>query len=107
MSDSLERDLPADFWLETLALGAGWDEELGVERADERPFLRMRGRAREGTDSPALLWEEFLLAFKSDLPEARVKDRMGQSGFTLDMTSLARAAESADDEEGADEAQEN
>jgi type IV pilus assembly protein PilM len=101
--DVLERELPEDFWLDSMTLSYGWDTELGVERADERPFLRLRGRAREGTDSPTILWEGFVAAMRAELAEARIKDRMGESDFTLDMTSLARVApgeEAPDDEAG-------
>ena len=64
--------------------------ELGVERSEERPFIRMTGRAREGTDSPALLWNEFISVFEAELPEAKLKPRWGEAEFRLDMTSLAR-----------------
>ena len=88
--DVLERHLPEDFWLETMTLAFGSDEELGVEREDERPILRVKGRARQGTDSPTLLWEEFVGSLRADLAEAAIKDRMGQNDFALDLTSLAR-----------------
>ena len=87
--DAVERRLPEDFWLETMTLAPGFDEELGVGRGDERPILRLKGRAREGTDSPTLLWSEFVAGLGAELPESRVKERMGQTDFTLDMTSLA------------------
>jgi len=85
----LERELPEDFWLETMTLAYGVDDDLGVTRGSERPILRFKGRAREGTDTPTVLFSEFVARLQLALPEARVKDRMGQRDFTLDTTSLA------------------
>jgi Tfp pilus assembly PilM family ATPase len=92
--DSIERHLPQDFWLETLTSAWGADDELAVARDDERPILRLKGRAREGTDTPALLFQEFVTALREDLPEAHVKERMGDTAsvFTLDVTALAAVA---------------
>ena len=87
--DVLERELPEDFWLESMTMGLGSDEDLGVSRADEKPLLRLRGRAREGTDSATVLWEGFVASLRDGLPEARIKERMGESTFTLDLTALA------------------
>ncbi|HED65095.1 MAG TPA: hypothetical protein ENJ09_06010 [Planctomycetes bacterium] len=90
---SIETRLPVDFWLEGMTLGMGTEEGLGVVRGEELPILRVRGRAREGTDSPEVQWEEFVAALHRDLPEARIQDRMGRSDFTLDLVSLLPPAE--------------
>ncbi len=87
--EALEKNLPENFWLESLAVVWGFDEELGVTRAAERPFVRMRGRSREGTESPTAQWQEFVGALRAALSEARIKDRFGESDFTLDLTTLA------------------
>lgn len=84
-----ERNLPENFWLESLTLEQGFDDELGVPRAEERPILHLRGRAREGTESPTVQWQEFVASLRSALPQARFKDRFGESDFTLDLTLLA------------------
>jgi Tfp pilus assembly PilM family ATPase len=91
--DVVERNLPQGFWLDGMTSAWGSDDELGVARAEERPILRIKGRAREGTDAPALLFEEFVAALRAALPEARIKERMGStsSDFTLDLTLLAPA----------------
>jgi len=95
--DALERDLPQDFWVESLQLKWEFDSELGVERGEERPILHVSGRSREGTDSPALLFQEFCAALQRRLPEVRLKQRMGESDFKLDLCALAppRASEPA------------
>ncbi len=100
--DVLERRLPEDFWLETMSVAYGFDPELGVEREEERPLLRLRGRAREGTDSPTLLWGEFVGGLKQDLPAARVKDRMGETDFTLDLSMLGAPAPADDQDDAAE-----
>lgn len=89
--DALERDLPADFWVDTLAMEWQSDPELGVARGAERPVLRVRGRSREGTDTPALLFQDFVAALKKRMPEARTQERMGESDFTLAVCALVEA----------------
>ena len=91
--DALERDLPPDFWVDTLTMDWQSDPDLGVARGSERPILRARGRSREGTDSPALLFQDFVAALKKRLPEARTKPRMGESDFTLDLCALGEPPE--------------
>src|SRR5262245_30222560 len=93
--DALERDLPPDFWVDTLSLDWKSDPDLGVARGGERPILSARGRSREGTESPALLFQDFIAALKKRLPEARTKERMGESDFTLDLCALGEAPEPA------------
>jgi len=95
MIDALERDLPSDFWIDTLTMGWQSDPDLGVPRGGERPILRARGRSREGTDSPALLFQDFVAALKKRLPEAQTKERMGESDFTLDLCALGAPSEPA------------
>jgi type IV pilus assembly protein PilM len=90
--DALERDLPADFWIESMAMDWQSDPELGVVRGEERPIVRLRGRAREGTETPALLFQEFVAGLKSRMPEARTKERMGETDFTVDLTALGEPA---------------
>lgn len=90
--DALERDLPGDFWVDTLAMGWQSDPDLGVARGAERPILRVRGRSREGTESPALLFQDFAAALRKRLPEARTKERMGESDFTIDLCALGMPA---------------
>ena len=97
--DVFERELPREFWLESMNLTTGADDDLGVPRDDARPILRVRGRAREGTETPTLLFEEFVAALGRRIPDVRIEDRMGDSSFTLDLTTLAR--EAAGDEDGA------
>ena len=101
--DVLEDALPEDFWLDGLTLAEGTEEGLGVVRGEEVPILRVRGRAREGTDSPEVQWEEFVAALHRDLPEARLQDRMGRGEFTLDLTTLAPPAPESAAEGGEDE----
>jgi type IV pilus assembly protein PilM len=86
---AIDQNLPGNFWIESLTLAPGFDDELGVPRASERPIVRLRGRSRESTESPTGQWQEFLNALRAALPEARIKDRFGESEFTLDLTTLA------------------
>ena len=58
--EALHESLPAEFWLTSLESREGEDAELGITRADQQPILRIEGRAREGTSSMAVLYEQFL-----------------------------------------------
>jgi Tfp pilus assembly PilM family ATPase len=98
--DGLERELPADFWVEQLTMAWEFDPDLGVERTEERPILRVRGRLREGTDSPALLFQEFTADLRARWPGLRLKERMGESDFTLEMCSLGQPATPPAGEDG-------
>jgi hypothetical protein len=73
-------------------------------RGNERPILRVKGRSREGTDNPAILFEDFSSALKKRLPEARVKNRMGESDFTLDLCALGEPASAPAPARGAEPA---
>lgn len=89
---AIERRLPQDFWIETMTSGWGSSDDLEIKNPDQRPLLHIRGRTREGTDSPSLLFEEFVTALKGDLPEVtRILHRMEATAtyFTLDLTMLA------------------
>jgi type IV pilus assembly protein PilM len=98
--DALERDLPTDFWVETLSLDWQFDEDLGIQRGDERPILLVRGESREGTESPALLFQEFITGLRKRLPESRLEEQMGERDFQLRLSSLAKPAAPAAEAEG-------
>jgi hypothetical protein len=82
--------LPDGFWITNLTSEWRFEPDLGVERGDERPILRIEGRAREGTDSISVLYEGFLARFKAQLPEVLLNPNLSPSGdrFTLDLTSF-------------------
>jgi len=101
----LEDSLPEDFWLETMTIAWGFDAELRVDRANERPIIRLRGRAREGTDSPIVLWEEYIASLKAGYPNVRLTQSMGQSDFTLALTALAKEDPPAEEEVEGDDSE--
>jgi len=103
--EAIERNLPQEFWLENMTSDYGSDEELGVARDDERPILRIKGRARDGASAPSVLFEEFVGALQEAVPEARISQRMGstQTTFTLDVTLLAPPGPAADETAPSDE----
>ncbi len=90
---ALRGSLPAEFWIQELSSEWSFDEDWGVDRGSERPILHLEGRAREGTESMASLYESFLAQLNALLPGARLKQRPSPSGdkFTVDMTLLAPA----------------
>ncbi|MDP6408336.1 MAG: pilus assembly protein PilM [Planctomycetota bacterium] len=96
----LDSKLPEEFWLSRLESTWSFDDELGVDRALERPILRIEGRAREGTRSMAQLHETFLASLRDGLPGARLKAAPSADGtrFEVDLTLLA-APEAVEDEE--------
>lgn len=102
---AVEQHLPPDFWFDQMTTSWGKDEDLGVPVGEELPILRLRGRAREGTDAPSELFEEFVGSLRRSLPEGRIKERMNdtQSLFTIDLTMVAPPAPPAPPEEGAED----
>jgi len=102
----LGRDLPADFWVQRLTSSWSADEELQVVRADERPILSIKGRTREGTDSPAVLYQNFTQALSAGLPGARINPSLTPTGdgFSVDLTLFGPRDDDAqvDDEAGAE-----
>ena len=99
--EALHESLPAEFWLTSLESREGEDAELGITRDDQQPILRIEGRAREGTSSMAVLYEQFLANLKSRLPGAKVKAAPSVRGtqFALDLTLFS---ESSPESEGED-----
>ncbi|MFT4541080.1 MAG: Tfp pilus assembly PilM family ATPase [Planctomycetota bacterium] len=87
----LDSALPGDFWVTRLTSDWGNDEELGVARKTDRPILSLKGRSREGTDSPAVLYQQFVTQLSNELPELRMKQSLSSTGdsFTLDMTMFS------------------
>jgi len=91
--EALHQSLPAEFWLTSLESREGEDAELGITRDDQQPILSVEGRAREGTSSMAVLYEDFLTQLRGELPRARVKAAPSVRGtqFALDLTLYSDA----------------
>ncbi len=106
---ALRTALPNEFWIQELSSEWGFDEDWGVARGAELPILHLEGRAREGTESMATVYQAFLSELDARFPGARLKQRPSPSGdkFTIDMTLLAPPEAAADDagEEADEEAE--
>jgi len=83
---AVDASLPRDFWIEELTSTFGTDAEFGVGKGAEVPILRLAGRAREGTETPSLQFEEFAAALRERLPDLRMKERLGSTGSTFEIT---------------------
>ena len=52
-----------------------------------RRILRsLAGRAREGTVTPSVQFDEFVTALRARLPDLRMKERLGSTGSTFEIT---------------------
>jgi Tfp pilus assembly PilM family ATPase/Tfp pilus assembly protein PilN len=91
--EALHASLPDEFWLTSLETKLSSDEELGISRDRLQPILRVEGRAREGTRSMAVLYEQFQVNLRARLPEARIKAAPSVRGtqFALDLTLFSEA----------------
>ena len=69
--EALHKSLPEEFWLTNLETKVGEDKDL-LDEKEEQPFLRVEGRAREGTRSMSVLYEQFLARLRAELPMARI-----------------------------------
>jgi Tfp pilus assembly PilM family ATPase len=93
--DWLSSDLPQEFWITQLSTDFRADPELGVARGAEKPIVSLVGKAREGTNSLAQLYEQFLTKLRARLPADVVpKEKLAPNGarFTLDLTLFAPRA---------------
>ncbi|MEM7306036.1 MAG: pilus assembly protein PilM [Planctomycetota bacterium] len=97
---AVDESLPRDFWIEQLTSTWGDDDDWGIARGEEIPILRIQGRAREGTETPTVQFEEFVRQLNEKLPGIRMKEQLGATGsqFTIAMTTLAPAPETPDAE---------
>lgn len=87
----LEHDLPEELWVSQLTSDWSFDPELGVERQLQRPILRFKGRAREGTRQTSELFAAFSARLAAGLPGAQMKAAPSADGtsFSIDLTLLA------------------
>jgi Tfp pilus assembly PilM family ATPase/Tfp pilus assembly protein PilN len=99
--DALHASLPVEFWLTSLESREGEDVELGVPRDNQQPILRVEGRAREGTSSMAVLYEQFLANLKARLPAAKIKAAPSVRGtqFALDLTLFSDSPSTTEGED--------
>ena len=100
--EALESSLPRDFWISQITSEFGFDSGLRIERGVERPILRVEGRSREGTDSPAVQYEGFVRSLRKRLPEMDMKETLSPTGakFTIDMTAFGPPEAMAETGEG-------
>ena len=93
--ETLERELPSDFWLDELSSRSAFNAALGIERGDERPVLHIEGKVREGTAAPFALFEGFLARLSSELEGVRVLPSLSPAGdsFTLDLCLFSSKAD--------------
>lgn len=85
----LDQHLPSDFWLSELDSGWELDPELGLARGGEAPVLQIRGRAREGVQSPATQHQRVVQALRAAMPGVRMKDNFDRTTFTIELTQFA------------------
>jgi len=94
----LEQNLPSDFWVSQLTTDFRADPELRIPRGSERPIVTVTGKAREGTNSLATLYEQFVNELHTKLPkEGAFKERLTPNGskFTLDFSLYAPPLETS------------
>lgn len=92
----LDNNLPADFWVTRVESSFATDEELGIERGEERPVLQVRGAARESTQSPTTQFQAMVSALQKALPEATVNPSFDREEFRIDMTMFKKAEPEVD-----------
>ena len=92
---AIDAHLPRDFWIEELTSGFTFDDEWDIDRDAPLPIVTVKGRAREGTETPTMQFEEFARGLRGSLPSLRMKEQLGSTGstFTLTMTLLSPPAE--------------
>lgn len=97
----LDDHMPADFWVKRIESSFAVDDDLGVERGEEKPILTVRGEAREGTQSATVQFQGLVDALREALPTAKINPSFDQKSFTIDMTLFEPDERVSGDEEGA------
>lgn len=106
---AMGRAMPEDLWLVELNAREAAPANLGLEEGERLPVMHIEGRAREGTESPALVFEDFVQSMQRELASARMAPGLSPDfeRFTLDLTLLGLvqspadgSADSADSVEG-------
>ncbi len=90
--DWLRTDLPPEFWVTQFTSDFRADPDLGIPRGEEKPIVSIVGKAKEGTNSLAQLYEGFLQKLRTRLPEGLTpKEKLAPNGarFTLDLSLFA------------------
>ena len=100
----LDQHLPKDFHLTEVDSAWDMDPELGILRGSEAPILQLRGRAKQGVQSPASQHQGMLVALREGLPGAVMNDGFDRSQFSVDLTLFgpppAKPEDAGDDLEG-------
>ncbi|MEM9802140.1 MAG: pilus assembly protein PilM [Planctomycetota bacterium] len=104
--DFLADELPRDFWITRVESTFAVDDELGVERGEERPVLRFRGQTRDGVQSPTAQFQAMIAALEDRMPYATINHAFDRNAFSVDLTSFvqkdAAAASSEEDGDGSE-----
>lgn len=92
-----DEGLPRDFWITRIESSFESDEELGVERREERPILVVRGSLREGVESPTTQFQTMVSQLQEKMPQATLNPGIGRQAFSIDMTLFAPVEETSDE----------
>lgn len=92
--EQLEKELPDGFWVESLASEWRFNDDWRIKRGEERPIVRVNGRAREGVESISSLLDGYVQRLRARFPDAQLNYAPSPSGdkFTLDLTLYAPPA---------------
>ena len=69
-----------------------------MARNHERPILSIMGRAREGTESPTALYNDFIVSLKEAMPEAHMNHTIDRNSFSVDLTLYVQSEPQAEGE---------
>lgn len=95
--DVLDESLPKDFWVQRLVAETGVDDELGIERSEMRPVVRLEGQTRQGVERTNERFVGLADAVRERLPRAEVRDMLTPGGerFVLKLSSFVPGQEGA------------
>ncbi|QDV06462.1 Competence protein A [Planctomycetes bacterium Poly30] len=93
--------LPQDFWITRIESSFESDQELGIERQQERPVLVVRGSLREGVDSPTEQFQAMVNKLQETMPKAVLNPGLDRQAFSIDMSLFAPVETPANNNEDA------
>lgn len=92
---AFDAHMPKDFWIQRFVGEVSVDEDLAIDRSEERPVVRIEGQTREGVERTNERFVALVDALRSELPRAELRDSLTPGGerFVIKLSSFVPGME--------------